>query len=93
MSAIDGLGSSTQADQNTTHAAFSKNSLGQTDFLKLLVTQLENQDPTNPVDNQQFIAQLATFSSLEQLVSINNGVTKLAGNLDTTTNSSSVQQS
>jgi flagellar basal-body rod modification protein FlgD len=49
------------------------------EFLKLLVAQLKNQDPMNPVDNQQFIAQLATFSSLEQLISINAGITKLAG--------------
>jgi flagellar basal-body rod modification protein FlgD len=48
------------------------------EFLKLLVAQLQNQDPMNPVDNQQFLAQLATFSSLEQLISINDGVTKLA---------------
>ncbi len=53
--------------------------IGQTEFLKLLVTQLQNQDPTNPINNDQFIAQLATFSSLEQLISINKGITKLAG--------------
>ncbi len=53
--------------------------LGKDEFLKLLVTQLQNQDPMNPVDNEQFIAQLATFSSLEQLISINKAVTKLAG--------------
>jgi flagellar basal-body rod modification protein FlgD len=49
------------------------------EFLKLLVAQLKNQDPMNPVDNQQFLTQLATFSSLEQLISINNAVTKLTG--------------
>lgn len=53
--------------------------VGKTEFLKLLVTQLQNQDPMNPMDNQEFIAQLATFSSLEQLISINKAVTKLAG--------------
>ena len=51
------------------------------EFLKLLVAQLKNQDPMNPVDNQQFLAQLATFSSLEQLISINDGITGLAGAL------------
>jgi flagellar basal-body rod modification protein FlgD len=40
--------------------------LGETDFLNLLVTQLKNQDPLNPVDNQQFVAQLAQFSQLQQ---------------------------
>jgi flagellar basal-body rod modification protein FlgD len=51
------------------------------EFLKLLVAQLQNQDPLDPVDNQQFLAQLATFSSLEQLISINNGVTDLTNTL------------
>jgi flagellar basal-body rod modification protein FlgD len=39
-------------------------------FLKLLVTQLSNQDPLSPVDNQAFIAQLAQFSSVEQLTAV-----------------------
>ena len=47
-------------------------------FLTLLVTQLQNQDPTNPQSNTEFIAQLATFSSLEQLTKINEGITKMA---------------
>ena len=80
MSAINGLGT-TQTDPSTqqTTSLNSSNQLGEADFLKLLVTQLENQDPTNPMDNQAFVAQLATFSSLQQLVSINDAVTKLAG--------------
>ena len=45
-----------------------------TQFMTLLVAQLKNQDPMNPVENQDFIAQLAQFSSLEQLITINEGV-------------------
>jgi flagellar basal-body rod modification protein FlgD len=52
--------------------------VGQDQFLKLLVAQLQNQDPLNPVQNDQFISQLATFSSLEQLISINKAVQQLA---------------
>ncbi len=48
------------------------------EFLKLLVTQLQNQDPLDPMDNSQFLTQLATFSSMEQLISINQGVTSLS---------------
>jgi len=41
-------------------------------FLKLLVVQLQNQDPLNPMDNQQFITQMAQLTSLEELQSLNN---------------------
>jgi flagellar basal-body rod modification protein FlgD len=43
-------------------------------FMELLVTQLENQDPLDPVANEQFVAQLAQFSSLEQLEGLNQNI-------------------
>jgi flagellar basal-body rod modification protein FlgD len=43
-------------------------------FMKLLVSQLQNQDPLSPVANEDFVAQLATFSSLEQLEGLNQNV-------------------
>lgn len=52
--------------------------LGKEDFLKLLVTQLQNQDPLNPSDPTEFTAQLATFSSLEQLFTVNANLGKMA---------------
>ena len=57
--------------------------MNESQFLQLLVTQLKNQDPTSPLDNNQFVAQLATFSSLEQLISINKAVTKLSDGIAT----------
>lgn len=49
--------------------------LGKDEFLKLLVTQLQNQDPLNPQDDTQFIAQLAQFSSLEQMTNMSSTLT------------------
>ncbi|HUX32324.1 MAG TPA: flagellar hook capping FlgD N-terminal domain-containing protein [Gemmatimonadaceae bacterium] len=53
-------------------------SMGQDDFLKLLVAQMQNQDPTNPMQAQDLAAQLAQFSSLNQLVNINSSLTAQA---------------
>ena len=51
--------------------------LGQNEFLKLLVTQMRNQDPMQPVSDTEFIAQMAQFSSLEQTKSMGADIAKL----------------
>jgi flagellar basal-body rod modification protein FlgD len=44
--------------------------MGKDEFLRMLVTEMKNQDPLNPVDNKEMIAQLAQFSSLEQMKNV-----------------------
>jgi len=52
--------------------------LGRDEFLKLLIAQLENQDPLEPAKDTEFVAQMATFSSLEQLINANDNLEALA---------------
>lgn len=51
--------------------------LGKDAFLKLLITQLQNQDPTNPMQDKEFIAQMAQFSSLEQMTNMTKAIDSL----------------
>lgn len=56
--------------------------LGQSDFIRLLTTQLKQQDPTDPVDNKEMIAQMAQFSSLSGIEQINSTLKDIAARLD-----------
>ena len=55
------------------NAALDKN-----DFLKILITQLSHQDPTQPMDDKAFVSQMAQFSSLEQMTNMSEGLARVA---------------
>jgi flagellar basal-body rod modification protein FlgD len=66
---ITSVGSTTASASATTST--DKNTLGQEEFLEILIAQMKNQDPTNPVDANDFTSQLTQYSSLEQLMNMN----------------------
>lgn len=69
-----------------TQATNTNRALDKEAFLKLLVTQMQYQDPLDPQDNSEYVAQLAQFSALEQMTNVSEGlsdVSKLVGNIDT----------
>ena len=51
--------------------------LGKDEFIKILMTQLQNQDPLNPMEDKDFISQMATFSSLEQTMNMADAMDRL----------------
>jgi flagellar basal-body rod modification protein FlgD len=74
----DGV-SGTTATSAAAAAVEKKDPLGKDAFLSLLVAQLQHQDPTQPMEDSQFLAQLAQFSSLEQLQNVNQKLDTIAG--------------
>ena len=66
--------STTGAATSGTSKTKTNNELGKDDFLQLLVTQLQHQDPLAPMEDKDFIAQMAQFTSLEQMKNMNNAV-------------------
>jgi flagellar basal-body rod modification protein FlgD len=76
------------AEQNVNRAASKTksdstetSSLGKDEFLKLLITQLQNQDPMQPMEDKEFIAQMAQFTSVEQLTNISSQLTAMSESL------------
>ena len=72
-------GASASGSSSSSSTAASSSDITANDFLTLLVSELKNQDPTQPTNPNAYITQLAQVNSLQQLVSINQGI----GTLDT----------
>jgi flagellar basal-body rod modification protein FlgD len=79
--AVDQIGQTTNTTTSSSSTPLKQKDLGKDAFLQLLVTQLQNQDPTKPQADGEFIAQLAQFSSLEQLTAMQTELKKISAAL------------
>lgn len=77
---VTGTGSNTSTSGSNNIGAAFASQLGPSAFLQLLTTQLANQDPLNPMDDTQSVAQLAQFSSLQAQTNLNSSFTTFANN-------------
>jgi flagellar basal-body rod modification protein FlgD len=59
-----------------------KTTLDQSDFLALMSAQLKNQDPTKPIDNSEYVAQMAQFSTVSGIAQSNTSLAAIAAKLD-----------
>lgn len=74
--------SSINSSSQSTSATASSKVLGQSDFIRLMTTQMKLQDPLEPVDNKEMIAQMAQFSSLSGIENINSTLKAISAQLD-----------
>jgi len=72
---------SSSSSSSSASSGLGTQQIGENTFLQLLVAQLQNQDPMQPMDGMQFVTQLAQFSSLESLYGIQNNTTTLVSDL------------
>jgi flagellar basal-body rod modification protein FlgD len=71
---IGGVSQSINSQASNSQAASNNDTMGKDGFLQLLVTQMQNQDPLDPMDSDEYASQLAQFNSVEQLINLNNGL-------------------
>ena len=79
---LSGLGIRTDDATAITPTAGGRTTLGQADFLALMTAQLKNQDPTKPVDNSEYVSQLAQLSTVTGIAETNTSLAAIAAKLD-----------
>ncbi|MEK6745463.1 MAG: flagellar hook assembly protein FlgD [Pseudomonadota bacterium] len=84
-SRVDNINNVTNKNASETDKAAAKAQTNYQDFLKLLTTQLQNQDPTAPTDTNQLTQQIATLSQVEQQINTNSNLQKLISLFNTST--------
>lgn len=80
MTTIPATGNSSGTQNTTSNDAAKNSTLNYNDFLKLMVAQLQNQDPLNPTDSTEYMSQIAQFSSVEQGINTNAKLDQLLVN-------------
>jgi len=82
MAGITGVDSSTAVTQGTTGTSNNQNSIDKDEFLKILAAELKYQDPTDPMNNRDFVTQLAQFSTMEHMQNMAAGFTAISQALE-----------
>lgn len=83
MEAVPSISELFPSNSNSASGGRPADELGQEDFLKLMIAQLENQDPTKPLENTEFLSQMAQFSTVEGIQGIQEGFGNLSSVLST----------
>lgn len=86
VNSVNGSSGTTGASSSSTNTASQASGIdalaNENTFLKLFIAQLKNQDPLNPQDGTQFVAQLAQFSNLEQVIQMRSDISAIKSNLE-----------